>query len=145
MLAPLDLSAKILFPVTVSGYLRSTGTLQQNQKNIAEAVTVEFRHGTEICGIPLTVEQFRDTRFHLVGDFLHLFHSFLIAYLSPPPVEMRLILRHKKRPCGRQRSRSGFFRWRENFSLSRWPDGKSRAASLTLAIISALAACLSLK
>lgn len=100
MLAPLDLSAKILFPVTVSGYLRSTGTLQQNQKNIAEAVTVEFRHGTEICGIPLTVEQFRDTRFHLVGDFLHLFHSFLIAYLSPPPVEMCLILRRKNALTG---------------------------------------------
>ena len=145
MLAPLDLSAKILFPVTVSGYLRSTGTLQQNQKNIAEAVTVKFRHGTEICGILLTVEQFCDARFQLVSKFLHLFHSLLIAYLSPPPVEMRLILRRKKRPCGRQRSRSGFFRWRGNFSLSRWPDGKSRAASLALAIISALAACLLLK
>lgn len=76
---------------------RDTAT---KQKNIAEAVTVEFRHGTEICGILLTVEQFRDARFQLVSEFLHLFHSLLIVYLSPPPVEMCLILRRKNALTG---------------------------------------------
>ena len=58
------------------------------------------RTATEICGILLTVEQFRDARFQLVSEFLHLFHSLLIVYLSPPPVEMCLILRHKNALTG---------------------------------------------